>query len=382
MPHLKIAIACPKGVKTGGPEALHQLCHELNKCGADAFLINTELPTSAVSEYVKYNAPWKTVEELTTATHLVVPETVLEIPKSWHASFSGKIVVWWLSIDNSSFPGAHNYEFRKHPLPQKWRSTISTPTSAFEAAKNSLAITLTHILNVFGNLLPTKISKGNEEPQTPMVELKLADCNHIAQSVYAQTWASRRFRKQTHLVSDYIWQGEGKPKAQPAATASASSINTKNLTVAFNARRGPELVELLKKFAPAEVKFVALKDMSEEKVSETLSGADVYLDLGNFPGRDRTPREATLLNCPVLIARRGSARHHGDFPIDDFYRVDLEHNSPESLARRVYEIATEKSVHAMRQTFFRDTVSKAEEIFSQEVKAWLDYLKLSHKGAN
>jgi hypothetical protein len=380
LPHIKIAIACPKGVKTGGPEALHQLCHELNKYGAEAFLINTELPKSAVFEYEKYNAPWETVEKLTTATHLVVPETVLEIPKWWKESFSGEVIVWWLSVDNSSFPGARNYEFRKHPLPQKWRLTEST--SLIQAVKTSLAIVLTHILNVFGNLLPTKSSRGNEEIQPPMIKLKLADCNHIAQSVYAQTWVSRRFRKQTHLVSDYIWRGGGNPKTHSAPTASASSINTKNLTVAFNARRGPELVELVKEFAAEGVKFVALKDMSEERVSETLSGADVYLDLGNFPGRDRTPREATLFNCPVLIARRGSARHHGDFPIDDFYRVDLELNSPESLARRVYEIAMEKSVHTMRQTSFRDTVSKAEEIFSQEVKVWLDYLKLSHKGVN
>jgi hypothetical protein len=373
---LKIAIACPRGVKTGGPEALHQLCHELNSFGVEAFLINTRDHESAVSEYEKYNAPWGTVEELPTATHLVVPETVLEIPKSWRDAFSGEIIVWWLSVDFSSLLEARDYELKKHPLPEEWNPNISP----LETVKAFFTITLTHTIEFLGRLLPTKSSNVHKEAQIPPVQIALEDCNHIAQSVYAQTWVFERFRKQPHLVSDYIWRDGSKEHSAPIA--SANSKSTRKLIVAFNAGRGAKLVELVRKFFPAGVEFVALKGMSGEIVTETLSRADAYLDLGSFPGRDRTPREAALSNCPVLIPLRGSARHYGDFSIDDFYRMDLDINGPESVAHRLYEIASNKAIHTMRQAVFRATVDTAKQRFSHEVKVWLDYLKLTRKGVN
>jgi hypothetical protein len=179
-------------------------------------------------------------------------------------------------------------------------------------------------------------------------------------------------------VSDYIWRDN--PIAHTAPIARAQSKNAKNLTVAFSPARGADLVKLVRQFVPTGVQFIALKGMSGERVSETLSRADAYLDLGHFPGRDRTPREAALSNCPILISRRGSARYHGDFSVDDFYRVDLDLNGPKVIASRLYEIANNKHIHATRQALFRDTVITAKQRFSEEVKAWLDYLKLNRKG--
>jgi hypothetical protein len=117
---MKIAILCPRGVKTGGPEALHQLCHEIRSLGIDSFLIDSGGPGDSVDEYRKYDAVWRSPDELSTSTHLVMPETILEIPLEIRGKFNGTVVMWWLSVDNSPFPPAQAFESRRFPLPKKW----------------------------------------------------------------------------------------------------------------------------------------------------------------------------------------------------------------------------------------------------------------------
>jgi hypothetical protein len=46
------------------------------------------------------------------------------------------------------------------------------------------------------------------------------------------------------------------------------------------------------------------------------------LDFGHFPGSERLPREAALLNNSLCISRRGCSTNKLDFPIDDFFTLD------------------------------------------------------------
>lgn len=61
----KIFVACPANSKTGGPELLHQLVHELNKLGLDAYMyyIGTKISNRKKPvhpEFKKYNNKWVT----------------------------------------------------------------------------------------------------------------------------------------------------------------------------------------------------------------------------------------------------------------------------------------------------------------------------------
>ena len=93
---IKIAIATPIGVETGGPETLHQLCGKLRLFGFNAYLfpiLGTENSTP-VERYTIYNAPIDT--SINQETLLIVPEIVPEMIK-----ITNKSIVWWLSVDNS-----------------------------------------------------------------------------------------------------------------------------------------------------------------------------------------------------------------------------------------------------------------------------------------
>ena len=56
----KIYVFCPGGYATGGPEALHQLAHHLNKLGFEAYMhyYSTPAGQNGLHEnYIKYQVP-------------------------------------------------------------------------------------------------------------------------------------------------------------------------------------------------------------------------------------------------------------------------------------------------------------------------------------
>ena len=95
---MKIIILCPFGTRTGGPEALHQLCDSLIKYGIDAamfytteadfdfiskinktelsqLVINVEGRENPHDEYTRYSAPVIKELRFTKDTIFIFPET-------------------------------------------------------------------------------------------------------------------------------------------------------------------------------------------------------------------------------------------------------------------------------------------------------------------
>jgi hypothetical protein len=357
----KVAIACPKGAKTGGPEALHQLCRAIQDLGIDAFLVDTGNSNSEVDEYKKYGVRWKSFEELKWADFLIVPETLSTLPGSWIEVFSGKVVLWWLSVDNSSYCDARHFESKTHPLPEQWQ----TVPSMLEQIKGVFA-RLLESGKTFAQLM---VSGHRDQTQIPLFP---QSCLHIAQSIYAQDWVAKHLGARPFLVSDYIW-------AIPSKSAGGQNFtrfdNRKEVAiVAYNPAKGGDLVRLVQKFSRKDIEFVPLKGMSGGEISDWLRVADLYLDLGHFPGRDRMPREAALANCPVLLARRGSARHFGDFPISNDYLMSLDVESPQSVAARIDDMLKQRDSALSNQKMFANTVKKSKQNFDSEVKAWVQNL--------
>jgi len=118
---MKIIILCPLGVRTGGPEALHQLCDSLNQFGLDAsmfyttesdfifisdinksdlskLVINVGDRANPIDEYKKYRAPVITELRFSEDTVFIFPETYLHWVPILHQSLS---IIWWLSVDNA-----------------------------------------------------------------------------------------------------------------------------------------------------------------------------------------------------------------------------------------------------------------------------------------
>ncbi len=140
---MRVFIACIANFRTGGVEVLHQLAEQLMMRNIDTYLLYFDKEFSmndpVPSVYQKYGA--KVVDEYLDAEDsvFIVPESMLSV-RNW--CVKGKIVVWWLSIDNA------------------W--------------------------------------------QIDSKEFAKEDIIHFAQSYYAKKYLMDKFRIESHYLSDYI----------------------------------------------------------------------------------------------------------------------------------------------------------------------------------
>ena len=100
---MKVYIICPY-FKTGGPEAMHQLCHEINSLGYEGYIIylNKKNQTN-----ILYKDDYPNVEEANTIEDikenvLIYPEIyTVELLKKHYKLSNIRMAVWWLSFNNA-----------------------------------------------------------------------------------------------------------------------------------------------------------------------------------------------------------------------------------------------------------------------------------------
>lgn len=88
-----------RGILSGGPEAIHQLVHELTAQGVEAYLVATpetrEWPVAR--EYDGYGCRYAAEVPDEESSVVVVPEVAISLLGSYRRA---RPVVWWLSVDH------------------------------------------------------------------------------------------------------------------------------------------------------------------------------------------------------------------------------------------------------------------------------------------
>ena len=89
---------CPGGVRTGGPEALHQLVHELRRFGADAHIsyFPFEKTFEVLDDYLEYDVSPAALADQD-GSLVILPETLTALSETLR---SATAAIWWLSVDN------------------------------------------------------------------------------------------------------------------------------------------------------------------------------------------------------------------------------------------------------------------------------------------
>jgi hypothetical protein len=281
---MTVFVYYPRGTQTGGPEALHQLVHELGQLGVDAALVplaGTE-GRGEVDAYRRYSCRYadRVVDE--PGSVIVSPEISLSVLRGVdHATR----VIWWLSIDNA-------------PLFRVSRMVARTDPSrlVLKARLEESAATLL----------------GRRSPRRTQRQL-IASSVNCTQSAYAWSFLYSRLHVVPSMLSDYTSIEEG-----TRAPASAGD----RPVVAYNPRRGahhyPELIR-----RRPDLEWLPIQAMSRREVVAALRRSTIFLDLGHQPGKDRLPREAALAGAVVVIAREGAGAYDADFPLPWRYKVGL-----------------------------------------------------------
>lgn len=141
------------------------------------------------------------------------------------------------------------------------------------------------------------------------------DVIHISQSEY-----SNRFLAQLNVpfdniieITDYVNDDFLNCQGEPSWNRSP--------IVLYNPIKGWEFTEKLIRFMP-DVDFQPVSGMTRQQILELMRKSMVWIDFGNFPGKDRLPREAAACGMCVVTGKRGSAKYQEDLNIPDGFKFD------------------------------------------------------------
>lgn len=324
----KIYVVYPRGLRTGGPEALHQLVDMLRKLGQDAYLVPhpATSATPRAKQFEIYDAPEAAAPVDAEGNVVVVPEVYVA---DLHAYKYATPVCWWLSIDYSPTFIAGRTALRSSAGP--WTSFKETLIPRLSAAKNRV------------------------DPRS----LKRSRIIHAVQSSYAWAFLFSHLNVVPSLLSDYT----------PSAEFLSEYDNglRDHRLVTFNPVKGGDIIREVMKVCDPSIEWRPIQGMTRTEVTETLGECGIYLDLGFHPGKDRMPREAALSGALTVVGRRGSGAFHADVPIPWEHKItpgpaEVAYSAgllPRLMANLPQEIA--------KQDSYRSTILSERERFKREV---------------
>lgn len=324
----EVYILYPRGVRTGGPEALHQLGATLRQLGTPSFLVpfaNT-ISRPRVPEYEHYGVP-EAKKVIDLASNAVVSPEVryFELTKYRRA----ERFCWWLSIDNSNLfrsarrltlPSSRGFE-------DNVRLAVHRGIVPWESAMRALAFRLR--------------------------------IQHLTQSAFAWSFLYSRSGVLPSMLSDYT--------TLPAVHDHHQKFRDPR-QVAFNMARGGHLVQQVIRSEAVDAHWVPIRNMTRVDVIRTLRSSAVYLDLGHQPGKDRLPREAAASGAVTVVARAGAGAFGLDFPLPYDHKIIVDRSITESTSIALNAILADLGHQWDRQATFRHAIDLEHKIFMREVQ--------------
>jgi len=313
----QVILICPNSV-TGGPEALHQLGHMVNKLGGDArfayfggrcklqidedrLLCELDPNCEPLSAYAAYNPTVITEIKLDTDILLVFPEVLAELAAGVRGVATA---VWWLSVDNAL----------------RQNVNLTYPSSR-------------------------KLYFANTE------------LIHFFQSYYAHDFLRQNGAQTVYPLFDYVSSefrfadpGEPSPREK----------------IAFFPSKGGELAKSFFERAP-DLQPMPIANMTRAQVSQALATSAIYIDFGHHPGKDRVPREASVAGAVVLLHQVGAANFYLDHPLDQRYLFTQKSIETGALAGLVRTILAEREKHLAAQGAYRQRIANELHEFELQV---------------
>lgn len=320
----QIIICAPGNVATGGPEALHQLAHEMKALGANCGIMYYPFGRSYTvsSVYSCYDVNvLKYPDDIEKGSIVIFPETGTRYMKYFRDSQS---YVWWLSIDN--------YFGKKYIK----KSPFWLPHHAFRCLRGRKRF-----------LFSLKRRSG-----------------HLVQSEYARIFLEERGISSLPL-SDYL--------REEHVQALDKEPERENI-ILFNPRKGMETTRKLLASMPG-VTAVPLVNMGPGEIRDLFCRAKLYMDFGNHPGKDRMPREAVMAGCCLITGQRGSAGNMLDLAIPGQYKLD--ESAPDFIEKwclLVSDIFRDFASMSHDFALYRQKILTERAIFKEQTQAFLEHV--------
>lgn len=327
----KVYVLYPRGIRTGGPEAMHQLVDSLRRQGQDAFLVprpGTE-HNERVAAYRDYDAPEASVVPDEQRTAVVASEDVPTLLAPYRRT---ERFLWWLSVDNST-----RFRDERRMLDR----AVVDPLSPRQRARARAA------------------ARWHSVQRRVSGETALyRSVRHLTQSQYAWSYLFSRLDVLPSALSDYT---------DAASIQAGPPAGQRDRSVAYNPTKSRALMETMRARRP-DLRYVALEGFDRAGLLEALRGVAVYLDLGYHPGKDRLPREAALAGAVSVVARRGAGAFWGDVPTPWQHKVSPEGDIVANAIEVVDQVLGDPERFSLEQAGYRDEIRRERMTFDDEAR--------------
>lgn len=326
-PETKVYIICPGNFYTGGPELCHQLASKLLSMGVQTYMYYTAIhdkfdKKDPVHELLKkYHVPYTFEFEDEPKNILIMPETATLI---LYCLKKIQRIIWWMSVDNYVLNIAGIFkDYLKIPLPAPLPKVFH-----FDESDN--------------------------------------DIEHWVQSEYARQFVKLNGipDEKIHDVEDYLNQAF-------LSRATQVDLNKKKNIVAYNPKKGFEVIMQFAQFAP-DIDWRPIINMTPAQVQELLARAKVYVDFGNHPGKDRIPREAAISGCVVIVGKRGAAVNDIDINIPDEFKFDIQMATFRQVIDKIRDVFENFETAYEKQADYRARILDDKNRFDKEVEEFFE----------
>ena len=321
-----VTILSPDGV-TGGPEALHQLCYELNNLGIDAGLmyqerrynftlttryVSASVPesSSAMEAYRAYTPRVIGHRQFDSKSLLIIPEFSLDLSYRFGMATSIPVACWILGVPYAE----------------------SSTTIKDEIKRTEF----------LGRVIPFYQS---------FYARRFLEVNGGRTSIPIFDYIDRRFV----LSEERIMDRSGRIPH----------------SIAYFPRKGGDVAakffEIAAQLIPG-LKPIPIYRMSRDQVIDALSKAQFYIDFGTQPGKDRVPREAAALGAAVLLREAGAACFYEDHPLEREYLFSATEATDGTLARRVANMINDPVPHLAKQQYYRQKIRLEKDEFQMQLR--------------
>jgi len=365
-----VYVACPLGDRTGGPEALTLLVHELRKRGVEAALVpmynfrgKQVHPEYSFYDYVVVDEIPRREDAILVLTEVSPIESHRELrqvppERTW---------MFWLSVNFSPLPQARYYrasEATGSLLPPGSDTSSIPPLWPYDDVPlTGPGRTVREAARRSGGWRPGNWRSIGVEA----VSIRYAEhvvrkpINFGTQSYYGQGFVRSQFGQEAFLLTNYSHVPKiGKQDRIP------------NL-VLYNGKKGVWRIPELRALLP-EVDFLPIQDMTHDEVYRPLASAALYVEIGHLPGRDRLPREAARLGTPVIMLARGAGYCWEDFPIGVRYRIPYTIDWAQQMAPVIKEVLADPTQINQDQQDYRAWVEQEPERYARALDAWVEQL--------
>jgi hypothetical protein len=315
----EIVLLCPWNVQTGGPEAIHQLSNELIELGLKASIFYTVESDLNTLNKILNSKPDLNYLEIEERINTIEEYKKYKINSIKRINFDDNTII--------VFPETY----------LGW---------TFLFKNNKCLIWWLSVDNAFSYLDIKKININT---------LKDQRFTHAYQSLYARDFLMAMRFKNLHALSDWTPEIEDKNEYKKEIISMSALPHKIHINVDYYKKE-------IEDYCGLEVRL--LRGMARDEIYKNLSKSYIYIDFGNFPGKDRMPREALMRNCCLITSDSGAA-YTNEFYIPEEYVINT--SNPNLLKYACKSILSRYESNMNRYQVARDKISNEKMIFKFEI---------------